>query len=61
MEFTPRSLTQRAIDLELATPEQIDRIWGELRTQRCELGGRQKSAVEKRGPDEFSIRPNVHR
>ena len=37
MEFTPRTLTQRAIDLELATPEQIDRIWGELRTNDVKL------------------------
>ena len=34
MEFTPRSLTQRCIDLELATPAQIDRLWGELRTEQ---------------------------
>jgi len=37
MEFTPRSLTQRAIDLELATPEEIDRFWGELRTSDVQL------------------------
>ena len=37
MEFTPRSLTQRAVDLELATHEQIDRIWGELRTNDIKL------------------------
>ena len=37
MEFTPRSLTQRAIDLELATSEQIDRFWGELRTSDIKL------------------------
>ncbi len=37
MEFTPRSLTQRAIDLELATSEQIDRFWGELRTSDVKL------------------------
>jgi serine/threonine-protein kinase len=37
MEFTPRSLTQRCIDLELATPAQIDRIWGELRTEQVSL------------------------
>ncbi|MCE2808950.1 MAG: protein kinase [Planctomycetaceae bacterium] len=37
MEFTPRSLTQRCVDLELATPAQIDRIWGELRTEQVSL------------------------
>ncbi len=37
MEFTPRSLTQRAIDLDLATPEQIDKFWGELRTSEIKL------------------------
>ncbi|MBU6384458.1 MAG: protein kinase [Planctomycetes bacterium] len=37
MEFTPRSLTQRCIDLELATPAQIDRLWGELRTDQVSL------------------------
>jgi serine/threonine-protein kinase len=37
MEFTPRSLTQRCIDLELATPAQIDRLWGELRTDQVTL------------------------
>ena len=37
MEFTPRSLTQRCIDLELATPAQIDRLWGELRTEQVTL------------------------
>lgn len=37
MEFTPRSLTQRCIDLELATSQQIDRIWGELRTDQVSL------------------------
>jgi eukaryotic-like serine/threonine-protein kinase len=37
MEFTPRSLTQRTIDLELATPEQIDQFWGELRTSDVKL------------------------
>jgi serine/threonine-protein kinase len=37
MEFTPRSLTQRCIDLELATPAQIDRLWGELRTEQVSL------------------------
>jgi serine/threonine-protein kinase len=37
MEFTPRSLTQRCIDLELATSQQIDRLWGELRTDQVSL------------------------
>lgn len=37
MEFTPRSLTQRCIDLELATPQQIDRLWGELRTDQVSM------------------------
>lgn len=37
MEFTPRSLTQRMIDLELATSEQVDRFWGELRTSDVKL------------------------
>lgn len=37
MEFNPRSLTQRCIDLELATSEQIDRVWGELRTDQVSL------------------------
>jgi serine/threonine protein kinase len=37
MEFTPRSLTQRAIDLELATQAEIDRFWGELRSSEIEL------------------------
>ena len=37
MEFTPLTLTQRCVDLELATSVQIDRIWGELRTQQVSL------------------------
>jgi len=37
MEFTPRSLTQRTIDLELATSEQIDKFWGELRTSDVKI------------------------
>ncbi len=37
MEFNPRSLTQRVIDLELATPEKIDQFWGELRTSNIPL------------------------
>lgn len=37
MEFTPRTLTQRCIDLELATSQQIDRLWGELRTDQVSL------------------------
>jgi serine/threonine protein kinase len=37
MEFTPRSLTQRCIDLELATHQQIDRLWAELRSDQSSL------------------------
>jgi serine/threonine-protein kinase len=37
MEFTPRSLTQRCIDLELASPQEIDRVWGELRTDHVSM------------------------
>lgn len=37
MEFTPRSLTQRVVDLELATQAEVDRIWTELRTSEVEL------------------------
>lgn len=37
MEFTPRSLTQRAVDLELASAAEIDRFWGELRTSEIAL------------------------
>ena len=37
MEFTPRTLTQRCIDLELATTQQIDRLWGELRTEQVTM------------------------
>lgn len=37
MEFTPRTLAQRCIDLELATSQQIDRLWGELRTDQVSL------------------------
>ena len=32
MEFTPRSLAQRVVDLNLATSTDIDRIWLELRS-----------------------------
>lgn len=37
MEFTPRSLTQRAVDLELATQAEIDRFWGEIRSSEVQL------------------------
>jgi serine/threonine protein kinase len=37
MEFTPRSLTQRTVDLELASQEQIDRFWGEIRSSEITL------------------------
>ena len=32
MEFTPRSLAQRVVDLNLASSTDIDRIWSELRS-----------------------------
>ncbi|MEI8211086.1 MAG: serine/threonine-protein kinase [Planctomycetota bacterium] len=37
MEFNPRSLTQRCVDLELATSAQIDRIWADIRTEQVSL------------------------
>ncbi len=37
MEFTPRSLTQRVVDLELASQAEIDRLWVELRSSEVEL------------------------
>lgn len=37
MEFTPRSLTQRTVDLELASQDQIDRFWGEIRSSEITL------------------------
>ncbi|MEQ1826686.1 MAG: serine/threonine-protein kinase [Pirellula sp.] len=37
MEFSPRSLTQRVIDLELATQAEIDRLWVDLRSSEVEL------------------------
>ena len=37
MEFTSTSLTQRVVDLELATQAEIDKFWGELRTNNIEL------------------------
>lgn len=37
MEFNPRSLTQRCVDLELATSQEIDRLWGELRTNQVTM------------------------
>ena len=47
MEFTPRSLTQRCIDLELATPQQIDRVWGELRTDQVSMDEIQSILLRK--------------
>jgi len=37
MEFTPRSLTQRTVDLDLASQGQIDRFWGEIRSSEITL------------------------
>ncbi len=37
MEFTPRSLTQRVVDLNLATAVEIDRLWLELRSDDVSL------------------------
>lgn len=37
MEFTPRSLTQRVVDLNLASPTDIDRVWLELRSENVTL------------------------
>jgi eukaryotic-like serine/threonine-protein kinase len=37
MEFTPRSLTQRAVDLELVSAVEIDRFWGELRSNEIPM------------------------
>lgn len=47
MEFTPRSLTQRAIDLELATNQEIDRVWGELRSSDVTLEDVKNSLLRK--------------
>lgn len=37
MEFTPASLAQRIVDLGLATSQQLDAVWAELRTSKSEL------------------------
>jgi eukaryotic-like serine/threonine-protein kinase len=37
MEITPRSLTQRVVDLDLASPAEVDRLWAELRTENASL------------------------
>jgi serine/threonine-protein kinase len=37
MEFTPRSLTQRTVDLELASQDEIDRFWGDIRSSEITL------------------------
>lgn len=37
MEFTPRSLTQRVIDLDLASSVDVDRVWTELRSDNVSL------------------------
>ncbi len=37
MEFTPASLAQRIVDLGLATSQQLDAVWAELRTSKNEL------------------------
>jgi eukaryotic-like serine/threonine-protein kinase len=37
MEFTPRSLTQRVVDLDLATAADVDRLWADLRTENVDI------------------------
>ncbi len=37
MDITPRSLTQRVIDLDLVAPMEIEKLWGELRTENASL------------------------
>jgi serine/threonine-protein kinase len=37
MEFTPRSLTQRVIDLDLVSAVEVDRIWADLRTENVDI------------------------
>jgi serine/threonine-protein kinase len=37
MDFTPRSLTQRTVDLELASQDEIDRFWGDIRSSEITL------------------------
>lgn len=37
MEFTPRSLTQRVLDLDLASSVDVDRVWTELRSDNVSL------------------------
>jgi serine/threonine-protein kinase len=37
MDFTPRSLTQRIVDLDLASGPDVDKIWAEFRTENVSL------------------------
>ncbi|MCU0713764.1 MAG: serine/threonine-protein kinase [Pirellula sp.] len=37
MDITPRSLTQRVIDLDLVSPMEVEKLWGELRTENASL------------------------
>ncbi|MCE3015772.1 MAG: protein kinase domain-containing protein [Pirellula sp.] len=37
MDFTPRSLTQRIVDLDLASGAEVDKIWAEFRTENVSL------------------------
>ncbi|XZE21292.1 protein kinase domain-containing protein [Pirellulaceae bacterium SH449] len=37
MDISPRSLTQRVIDLDLASPMDIEKLWAELRTENATL------------------------
>ena len=37
MDFTPRSLTQRIVDLDLASGSEVDKIWAEFRTENVSL------------------------
>jgi eukaryotic-like serine/threonine-protein kinase len=37
MDITPRSLTQRVIDLDLVSPMEIEKLWAELRTENASL------------------------
>jgi serine/threonine protein kinase len=37
MDFTPRSLTQRIVDLDLASGPEVDKIWAEFRTENVSL------------------------
>ena len=37
MDITPRSLTQRVIDLDLVSPMEVEKLWAELRTENASL------------------------